>query len=219
MKIIYLDKYIAVCEKSHGELSEGSEKNCIPTLLSQALLAEGEQNTSVFPVHRLDKDTSGLIVLARTPETAAALSKSIVEGELEKEYLAVLCGAPNSNEDTLTDLLFYDRSRSKSFIVDRQRNGVKKAILDYKTLDEKNGLVLVQIKLRTGRTHQIRAQFSHRGLPVFGDRRYGAPKNECKGIALLSFKLCFPHPKDKRRLEFSASIPTGEPWSDFGINQ
>ncbi|MBO7310316.1 MAG: RNA pseudouridine synthase, partial [Clostridia bacterium] len=164
MKIIYLDEYIAVCEKSHGELSEGDEKNCIPTLLSNALLLKGEQNTSVFPVHRLDKETSGLIVLARSPQSAAALSKSIVEGELEKEYLAVLCGSPQIKEGTLTDLLFYDRNRSKSFIVDRQRNGVKKAVLDFKTLQEKNGLSLIQIKLKTRRTHQRRAQFSQRGL-------------------------------------------------------
>lgn len=215
MKLIYKDDLIAVCEKCAGELSEGEGNACIPTLLSQALRENGERNTKIFPVHRLDKETAGLIVYARTAEAAASLSESIREGSFQKQYLTVVGGVPQKNEDTLCDLLFYDRQKSKSFIVKRERGGVKKASLDYSLLSTKNGLSMLHIQLHTGRTHQIRVQLSSRGLPVVGDRRYGSPIKTESGIALLSYKLSFPHPENKNTSEFTADIPNLEPWNIF----
>lgn len=218
MKILYADKYITVCHKDAGELSEGEGHLCLPTLLSKALAYKGEQNTSVYPVHRLDKETSGLIVFARTAEAAATLSKSICEGSFSKEYLAVVHGAVQKETDTLCDLLFYDRNRGKSFVVDRQRAGVKKAVLDYTLVECHDDISLLRIKLHTGRTHQIRVQLSSRSLPIYGDRRYGAPRADIHGIALISYVLSFPHPQDKKTMLFTAELPDTMPWTEFSLS-
>lgn len=197
----YLDRDLLVSVKPQGLLSEGEGPDCFPSLLAQALGERGEKDT-ILPVHRLDKETEGLMVYARTPQGAAALSRAIAEGAVKKEYLAVICGTPEQTEGTLRDLLFYDRQRSKSFVVDRSRKGVKEAILDYKTLASREGYSLVRIRLHTGRTHQIRVQFGSRGLPLCGDRRYGAPASEFS-LGLCSVLLAFPHPRNGQPLRFS----------------
>lgn len=215
MKIIYTDKYIAVCEKANGELSEGEGERCIPTLLSNQLRDSGESNINVYPVHRLDKETSGVIVYARDSGTAAKLSESIREGFFVKEYLAIVHGAPKESSGSFSDLLYYDRSRGKSFVTDRQRSGVKEALLDYSIEKTQSGLSLLRVRLHTGRTHQIRVQFASRKMPIVGDRRYGAPKNAVREMALLSFRLSFPHPISGDTLDFFANIPEREPWTYF----
>ena len=217
MDILFTDKHIIVCEKPSGTVCEGEGENALPTLLSRHLAEIGEKNTAIFPVHRLDKETVGVCVFARTSQAAAALSESITKGELDKEYLAVVCGAPEKSSDTLTDLLYYDRARGKSFVVNRQRNGVKKASLDYELMDTREGLSLLRIRLHTGRTHQIRVQLASRGLPLAGDRRYGAPKNGISTVSLCAHRLCFPHPVGGEQMQFSVSPPTTQPWSLFEI--
>ena len=177
MKIIYKDGQVLVCEKPSGVLSEGEAEGAMPRLLSSALAEMGETQTQVFPVHRLDKETSGLMVFARSSTSAAALSASIADSRVKKQYLAVLCGELTRDGDRLEDLLFFDRQRGKTYVVDRERRGVKKAILEYGVIWRREGKTLVSVSLITGRTHQIRAQFSSRGLPLAGDRRYGAPKD------------------------------------------
>ena len=207
MNILFYDSDIIVCEKPAGVISEGKGENTMPALLSRRLCESGEANTEVFVVHRLDKETVGVMVFARNKASAAALSQAIVDGKLEKRYYAVVHGTPSKSADTLTDLLFFDRKRGKSFVVGRERAGVKRAVLDYRLVESKNGLSLLDIQLHTGRTHQIRAQLSSRGLPLAGDRRYGAPKDTPHALALVAYKLRFPHPKTKKPLEFTAEIP------------
>lgn len=191
----------------------------MPALISAHLASLGHKNTSVFPVHRLDKETSGVIVFARSSEAAAVLSEDIRKGELTKEYLAVVHGTPTSESDTLCDLLFFDRSKVKSFIVSKERKGVKKAVLDYTLTDTREGLSLLSVRLHTGRTHQIRAQLSFRGLPLAGDRRYGAPKDTSGALALLSHRMSFPHPVTREVLTFTAPAPSTPPWSLFEYDQ
>ena len=157
-------------------------------------------------VDRGDYFRTDLACEARTPAAAAALSRSILEGTVKKEYLAILCGIPEVEQGRLTDLLFYDRRRGKSFVVDRPRKGVKEAILDYRILKREQGRALVRVSLLTGRTHQIRVQFASRGLPLVGDRRYGAPA-EGGPLALYACHLRFPHPKTGALLSFD-STPT-----------
>ena len=217
MQLIYKDKYVVVCHKCAGEISEGEGDKCLPTIIASALSQDGEKSTQVFPVHRLDRETSGLIVYARTPQAAASLSASIQSASFKKEYLTVVSGTPQKSEDTLCDLLFYDRQRGKSFVVQRERGGVKKASLDYSLISSHDGISLLRVRLHTGRTHQIRAQLSYRGLPVVGDRRYGSPIKSPDGIALLSYKLSFPHPKDGKALDFCSEIPASSPWDQFSF--
>ncbi len=219
MNLLFFDKHIIVCEKPSGTVCEGEGANALPTLLSCYLAEKGEKNTAIFPVHRLDKETVGVCVFARTSSAAASLSASITGGSFKKEYLAIVCGVPEKSSDTLTDMLYYDRNRGKSFVVDRERGGVKKASLDYELLGSDEGFSLLRIRLHTGRTHQIRVQFASRGLPLAGDRRYGAPKNGISALALCANTLSFPHPTSGELMQFSVSPPHTQPWNLFDLNK
>lgn len=193
--IIYRDSHICVCIKPRGVLSEGEGELCLPSLLSKEL------SSCVFPVHRLDKETEGLMVFALTKEAAADLSRQIAEGAVEKEYEANITKAPDTPSGTLSDLLFYDRQRGRSYVVDRQRKGVKDASLEYRLIRFEPYGAKIRVRLLTGRTHQIRVQFASRGMPLCGDRRYGAPKDSGE-FYLRSCYLKFKHPKDGKIMEF-----------------
>ncbi len=208
--IVYSDNEIAVCVKPAGVLSEGQGSKDLPALLS------GELGKPVLPVHRLDRETEGLMVFALTPCAAARLSRQITEGSMKKEYLAVVCGEPREVTGELTDLLFYDRRAGKSFVVDRSRKGVKEARLDYTLLARGERTSLLRVLLHTGRTHQIRVQFASRGYPLSGDRRYGATIGG-KDIALCSHTLTFFHPKTGEPLHFRhfPLAEEGSPWEEF----
>lgn len=202
MKFYYLDRHIAVCEKESGLLSEGDAKDSMPTLLKEALAEKGEA-TDIFPVHRLDRETEGIMVYARTKEAAAALSREILDGTFKKEYVARVHGTPEPSSGTMEDLLFYDRTKNRSFPVKRERKGVKRASLDYETLstDESNKTSLVRIRLHTGRTHQIRVQFSSRKMPIVGDRKYGAPPSDAP-MRLRACMLELLHPETGKIMRF-----------------
>lgn len=202
-EIIYFDKDVAVCVKPRGVLSEGDGQNCLPFLLKGALAEKGA-DTDIYPVHRLDKETEGLMVYALSSPAAAELSRQIRDGELQKEYIAELCGTPESPCAELSDLLFFDRKRGKTYVVDRERKGVKSARLSYKLLESDGKYSTVRVKLYTGRTHQIRVQFASRGLPLRGDRRYGAPADS-GDFSLRSCYLSFRHPVTKKVMTFEGS--------------
>ncbi len=208
--ILYSDGDVAVCEKPVGILSEGQAPDALPALLSEKLGAP------VFPVHRLDRGTQGLMVFALTSRAAADLSRQITLGTFKKEYLAVVCGTPREEEGSLTDLLFYDRRAGKSFVATRSRKGVKEARLDYRVLESRGERSLIRVLLHTGRTHQIRVQFASRGLPLAGDRRYGAPAGD-QTVALCSHTLAFTHPRTGEPLAFRAlpAAEEGTPWEAF----
>ncbi len=200
MKIYYEDKYLIVCEKEAGLLSEGMENDCMPRLLAEYFEEKNEKG-AIYPIHRLDRETSGIMVYARTKEAAAGLSRSITEETFEKEYIAKVHGVPETPNGKMDDLLFYDRTKNRSYIVKRMRKGVKDAALEYMVLSTENGISLVRIKLLTGRTHQIRAQFASRGMSLVGDRKYGAPKGE-GALALRACLLSFPHPVTNKKMRF-----------------
>ncbi|MBE6554300.1 MAG: RluA family pseudouridine synthase [Ruminococcaceae bacterium] len=213
MNLLFEDQSITVAIKPPELLSEQTpEKNGFADLL-----AARNPNSYVGVVHRLDRGVGGVMVYARTPQAAARLSAAIQARDVEKQYLAVVHGELPVREDTLRDLLFHDRTRNKTFVVARERHGVKEAVLDYRTLGvidhgEHGRLSLLHIKLHTGRTHQIRVQFSSRRHPLLGDGKYGA-HDRC-GIALVSHSLRFPHPITGKVMEFSYT-PIDEPWTFF----
>ena len=163
----------------------------------------------VFLVHRLDRETAGLLVIARTSADAAALSRAVTEGRLTKEYTAVVCGTPVPPAGELRDLLFHDRVKNKTYVVSRRRAGVKEAVLTYETVGTAQTAsgpeTTVQIRLLTGRTHQIRAQFAHLGCPLAGDGKYGGGKGEFR---LTSVRLSFPHPRTGEIMTFT--LPGGD---------
>lgn len=195
MEILFEDKDVIVAIKERGLLSEESSKPNMVTLLKE--LTKGE----IYPVHRLDKDVGGLMVYAKSKKAAAELSKQAGDRTMKKTYLARLHGTPEEKSGMLEDLLFFDKSKNKSFVVKKERRGVKKALLNYKAISEKDGNALVEVELLTGRTHQIRVQFASRKMPLFGDRRYGA-KDDSKIIALWSKEISFIHPATGARMSF-----------------
>ena len=216
-KILYEDKYIAVAIKPAGVLSEGE----MPDLLAESLGAiraeRGEAPPSaIYPVHRLDKETEGLMIYALDAKAAATLSADISEGRWEKSYRAWLWGVPEKESDTLCDLLYYDRARGKSFVVQRERKGVKAASLEYEVISHHpdGKRTLVKVKLHTGRTHQIRVQFASRRLPLFGDGRYGGIRGT--DMALWSYSLEFEHPASGKPMTFKKVPPVdNSPFENF----
>ena len=197
MEVLFEDKNLIVAIKERGLLSEEHEsKPNMVTLLKE--ITKGE----IFPVHRLDKDVGGVMVYAKTKKAAADLSKQVGDRTMDKIYYARLHGMPEEKEGDLEDLLYFDKGKNKSFVVKKERKGVKKALLSYKVLSENNDSALVEVKLHTGRTHQIRVQFASRKMPLYGDRRYGA-KDDSKIIALWSEEISFIHPVTKEKMTFS----------------
>jgi len=204
IKIHFEDEHIIVCEKPSGVLPDGEGTNTMPNLLKNRPDARGE----ILCVHRLDRETSGLMVFAKNSAAAADLSEQIRASRLEKEYIAVIEGAPSENAGAFEDMLFYDRSKNKSFVVKASksaRKGVKRAYLEYEVLERRADSSLVRVKLFTGRTHQIRVQFASRGMPLVADRRYGAKPSEQKHFYLHSARLSFYHPKTKGKMSFSST--------------
>lgn len=182
----------------------------MPDLVRQVL---GDETADIRTVHRLDRVVSGLIVLSRGKDAASKLSAQVRNGEFEKTYLAVVHGKAVPSA-TLRDLLVRDKAERKTYVTDKPAKGVQEAILTYETLGYKDGLSLVRINLQTGRTHQIRAQFSSRGLPLVGDRKYSLLDDDCE-IALWSHELAFTHPQSGNKMHFALLPPDTYPWTLF----
>lgn len=180
MEILFSDRDIVLCVKPVGLDSEIQ----MPAALKETLGGE------IYPVHRLDKNVGGVMVFARTQAAAASLSKTIQEGKLIKEYVALVHGTPPESGDW-EDLLWKDSRKNKVFVVKRMRGGVKKARLEFTRLTSGEES-LVRVRLHTGRSHQIRVQFASRGYPLVGDHKYGARDN-APAPMLFSCKLTFPH--------------------------
>ena len=207
MEIIYQDKDIVVCIKPARVLST-DEPGGLPELLREAL---GTQDFRT--VHRLDRVVSGLMVVARNAAAASELSRQIREDSFEKEYLAVLHGRPEDSEGRLYDLLLRDKARKMTMVAQEAGKDVQPASLTYRVLNSANDLSRVQIQLETGRTHQIRVQFSSRGLPLVGERKYSERNDPCE-IALWSYRLGFNHPKTGEKMEFTHEPPREFPWTE-----
>lgn len=208
INVLYKDSFVTVCNKPSGVNSEDGKLFGMPTLIEQ------KTGLKPFVVHRLDKDVAGVMVFANNSKTAADLTRQITEKTFKKEYLTVVAGEVDEH-GFLEDLLYHDRIKNKTYIVDRERKGVKSAKLEFWRIgiaETENGLVsLVRVKLYTGRTHQIRVHFASRKHPVLGDRKYGS-RFDCK-TALFSRLVGFE--LKGKDYEFTASPGTCFPWNIF----
>ena len=180
MEILFENRDFVACVKPVGLDSESQ----VPGALREQLGGE------IFPLHRLDKNVGGVMVYARNKKAAAELSAAITKGEMVKEYVALVHGTPPAEGDW-EDLLFKDSRKNKVFVVNRQRAGVKAARLTYQLI-KAGEQSLVHIRLYTGRSHQIRVQFSSRGFPLVGDHKYGS-RDERKEPMLFSWRISFPY--------------------------
>lgn len=209
MEILYQDQRILVCIKPAGIVST-DEPGGLPDLIRSRL---GEQTNCLRTVHRLDQVVGGVMVLARSRAAASILSRQIENHRFQKEYLAVIEGVPIKTEGEMRDLLTRDRRQRRTCVVNEPGKNVKEAVLHYRCLAKSDRFALVQIRLLTGRTHQIRCQFSSRGLPIAGDKKYGSQVREMDGIALWSYSLGFDHPQTGEACSFHALPPRVWPWT------
>lgn len=216
-EVLYEDAALCVCVKAPGLLSESGSGNNLPDLLSAYYQSQSKPDF-IATVHRLDRIVGGLMVFSRDPKLTGTLVRAIAERQVQKDYYAVLRGVPEEAHGTLDDLLFRDASKNKTYVVDRMRRGVRPARLEYRVIetvqDGEQPLTLVRIRLHTGRTHQIRAQFASRRLPLLGDIRYGSKDSRCEA-ALWSCALAFHHPADGRKMNFYRKPPEAFPWTLF----
>lgn len=201
ISVLFEDQHIIVVEKPPFLVCESTAKKD-----GLADLLEEQTGGYIGTVHRLDRGVGGVMVYAKTPVAAAKLSAAVQARELKKEYLAVVRGTPEPERGEMRDLLFHDRRQNKTFVVERQRAGVKEALLEYDTVDRLRTArgeecSLVHILLHTGRTHQIRVQFASRGHTLLGDGKYGA-RGDNRQIALFATRLAFLHPVTQKKIKF-----------------
>ncbi len=194
MEILFEDDEIVVCLKPSGLPSEGTGGKTVLSLLS-----ERESSPAVFSVHRLDRETQGIMVFAKNSRAAAVLSGQITEKTFVKRYYAVVRGCPEPEKGELCDLLYRDKQKNKTYVVKRMRKGVREALLEYETKEKLDGFTLVDILLHTGRTHQIRVQFASRQMPLYGDGKYGGGGGR---LCLYAYRLEFNHPLTGEKMIF-----------------
>ena len=182
IRVLFEDENMIVCVKPHGVLSQSGSGANMPGLLAELT------GSAVYPVHRLDRETAGVMVYAKTREEAGRLSALVSGGKMKKIYYAAVKDGPAEDKGEWTDLLFRDRNKNKSYVVKRMIKGVKEARLAYEVIARREGIALCRVRLFTGRTHQIRVQFASRGFPLTGDSRYAGGKGE---LALYAYSLTF----------------------------
>lgn len=210
IEIFYDDKNVCIIKKPAGIPCEGDGET-LPQILKNQI------NSEVFLVHRLDRNVGGVMIFAKNKAAAAFLSKEMQSenGVFEKEYLLVTDGIPKEREGVYEDLLFKDSKAGRSFVVKRMRKGVKDASLEYRVLKENGSHALVLVKLRTGRTHQIRVQFSSRRTPLCGDGKYGSRDNRAKYPALFAARLKVKLPDGNVKTVLSLPDFSEYPWNAF----
>lgn len=218
VKVLYEDNHIIVAIKPAGVLSQsdGSKSPDMLTILKAYIKEKYQKPGEVYLglVHRLDRPVSGVMVFARTSKAASRLSEQIRTRKVEKLYRCVVNGVLKG-EGRLENYISKDDDKNIVTVIDTEKPGFKACYLDYKALASKDGMTLIEVKLGTGRSHQIRAQMAHSGHPLIGDQKYGKADNRCKDIALESYKLSFEHPVKREFITFEAPVPSGYPWSLF----
>ena len=214
IKVLYEDNHLLVVEKPVNILSQGdnTSDDDMVNLLKKYLKEKYNKPGNVFVglVHRLDRPVGGIMVFARTSKAAARLSEQVRNKTFKKTYNAVVIGNINK-EGKLKDYLLKDEKKN---IVKVDKNG-KEAILNFKKLDFKNNMSLVEINLETGRSHQIRVQMSHYGYPLFGDQKYNKTSKVGEQIALFAKKIEFIHPTTNELLTFELDLPNRYPFTIF----
>ena len=183
---------------------------CLKKYLKEKYQKPG--NVYLGLVHRLDRPVGGVMVFAKTSKAASRLSKQVAEHLLEKTYLAVVCGKTPEN-GKFFDYLMKDKKKNQSYVTDKKHG--KEAKLNYERLSYKDGLSLVEIHLETGRSHQIRVQFSSRGFPLVGDAKYNKKHDGKTNIALFAKRLAFYHPITKEKVSFELEKPNKYPFQLF----
>jgi 23S rRNA pseudouridine1911/1915/1917 synthase len=216
--VLYEDNHLIVVNKRPGDIVQGDKTGDKPLseIVKSYLKTKYNKPGNVYlgVVHRLDRPTSGIVVFAKTSKALPRLNKLFSEGKTKKTYWAVVHKAPENKMDTLTHWLVRNPKQNKSYAYTKEVANSKKAILDYKLIKELERYFLVEVHLKTGRHHQIRAQLTAIGSIIKGDLKYGASRSNKDGsIHLHSRSLAFTHPVKKEFVEFLASPPVDPVWN------
>ena len=224
LTVLHEDNHIIVVMKPQGIPSCGDESGD-DNMLEQVRRYVKEKyekpgNVYIGLVHRLDRPTGGVMVFAKTSKAASRLAEQMRGGDFEKKYLAVLVGTPKEPKGTLVNYLKKNPVNNMVYICTQTTDGAKMASLEYSVLEEKGGLCLADIKLHTGRTHQIRVQMAGISHPVYGDMRYSGESAKKGNLALWAYSLAFTHPVTKERLRFMLEPPAeSAPWKNFDLSK
>ena len=219
INILYEDNHLLVVEKPVNipVQSDSSNDGDLLTALKDYLKEKYNKPGNVYLglVHRLDRPVGGIMVFAKTSKAASRLSEQIRTNQIEKQYLAVVTGTLENSKGTLHDYLYKDSKTNTSHVVSKEHKDAREAILHYEVIDTGENLSLVRIHLVTGRSHQIRVQFSHAGHPLWGDARYNTASANGQQIALFSDQLTLNHPTTKETMTFTLEMPSRYPFSLF----
>ena len=222
--ILHEDNHIIVVLKPQNVPSceDQSKDKDMLTIIKEYIKEKYDKKGNVYLglVHRLDRPTGGVMVFAKSSKAASRLSEQMKDGDFEKRYYAILCGVPQNKKAVLRNYLKKNAVNNMVYVCTPTEANAKYAELDYNVLAEKDGLSLADVRLHTGRSHQIRVQMNHIGCPLYGDMRYGGEKAKKGYLALWAYYLSFSHPISKERLVFRVEPPKdNKPWDNFPVEQ
>lgn len=223
MNVVYEDNHIIIVNKQSGEIVQGDKTGNTPLsdIVKQYIKEKYNKPGNVFlgVVHRLDRPVSGLVVFAKTSKALSRLNEMFRTGDVHKTYWAIVKKNDIAPEATLTDWLTRNERQNKSYAHNREVPGAKKAVLSYKVRSMSDNYMLLEVRLMTGRHHQIRCQLAHMGCPIKGDLKYGSPRSNPDGsISLMSRRVEFVHPVSKETIAVEAPVPDDRLWLALAQN-
>lgn len=223
MNVVYEDNHIIIVNKQSGEIVQGDKTGDTPLsdIVKQYIKEKYNKPGNVFlgVVHRLDRPVSGLVVFAKTSKALSRLNEMFRTGDMHKTYWAIVKKNDIAPEATLTDWLTRNERQNKSYAHNREVPGAKKAVLSYKVRSMSDNYMLLEVRLMTGRHHQIRCQLAHMGCPIKGDLKYGSPRSNPDGsISLMSRRVEFVHPVSKETIAVEAPVPDDRLWLALAQN-
>ncbi len=222
MTVLYEDNHIIVVNKESGEIVQGDKTGDVPLsdIVKDWIKKKYNKPGNVFlgVVHRLDRPVQGVVVFAKTSKALSRLNEMFKTSDVHKTYWAITANRPDVEEATLTHWIVRNEKQNKSYAYDVEKPNSKKAMLHYKLIGASERYNLIEVKLMTGRHHQIRCQLSKIGCPIKGDLKYGAKRSNADGsISLLARKVEFVHPVSKQPISVQAPLPKDNLWNTFGI--
>ena len=223
MNVVYEDNHIIIVNKQSGEIVQGDKTGDTPLsdIVKQYIKEKYNKPGNVFlgVVHRLDRPVSGLVVFAKTSKALSRINEMFRTGDVHKTYWAIVKKNDIAPEATLTDWLTRNERQNKSYAHNREVPGAKKAVLSYKVRSMSDNYMLLEVRLMTGRHHQIRCQLAHMGCPIKGDLKYGSPRSNPDGsISLMSRRVEFVHPVSKETIAVEAPVPDDRLWQALAQN-
>lgn len=220
MQVVYEDNHVIIVFKESGEIVQGDKTGDTP--LSETVKAYIKEkhhkpgNVFLGVVHRLDRPVAGLVVFAKTSKALSRLNDMFRDGDIHKTYWAITKNRPAEPEATLVNWLVRNEKQNKSYVYDHEVPGSKKSVLEYRVVGQTENYNLLEVKLLTGRHHQIRCQLAAIGCPIKGDLKYGARRSNPDGsISLLSRHVAFVHPVSQELVSVDSPLPKDNLWQSI----